>query len=58
MLADGITVDLTLNITQIVGRRRSLTDGGVRAGVRDISAVRKLYEKRVNALQFESERAH
>ncbi len=58
MLADGVTADITPNITQIVGRRRSLTGGGVRAGVRGISAVRKPYEKRVKSLQFESERAH
>jgi hypothetical protein len=50
MLADGVTADLTPNFTQIAGRKRSLTDDGVRAGVREISAVRKPCEKRVNAL--------
>jgi hypothetical protein len=45
MLADGVAVDLTPDIMQIAGTRRSLSNVGVRAGVRDIYACAKSLEK-------------
>jgi hypothetical protein len=41
MLADGVAVELTPNIMQIVGSRRSVTNRGVRAGVCDFQPSEK-----------------